>query len=51
MIFISPQVKLIEQTYTNKYAEEWRLPVLVRGKDDYGHLEFVKTVQQTVLRH
>ena len=44
--FITPQVKLMEQTYTNKYEEEWRLPVLVRGEDRFGHLEFERTVQQ-----
>ena len=46
MAFVTPEVKLLEQTYTKKYEEEWRLPVLVRGKDDFGRLEFVKTVEQ-----
>jgi len=48
MIFTTPQVKLMEQTYTNKYDEEWRLPVLVRGKDSFGHLKYVNTVEQIV---
>ena len=48
MAFVTPEVKLMEQTYTNKYEEDWRLPVLVSGKDDYGRMHFVKTVQQII---
>ena len=48
MAFVTPEVKLMEQTYTNKYEEDWRLPVLVSGKDDYGRMQFVKTVQQII---
>ena len=46
MAFVTPEVELMEQTYTNKYHQEWRLPVLVRGKDHFGRLQFVKTVEQ-----
>jgi hypothetical protein len=46
MAFVTPEVELMEQTYTNKYQEEWRFPVLVRGKDHFGRLQSVKTMQQ-----
>ena len=46
IIFTVPEMKLVEQTYTNKYDKEWRLPVLVKGEDKSGQMKYVTDIKQ-----
>ena len=46
IIFTIPEMKLVEQTYTNKYDKEWRLPVLVKGEDKSGQMKYVTDIKQ-----
>ena len=43
--FCQPSVEMVPMNYTKSIAftEDFRKPILIRGEDSYGKLQYVKT--------
>ena len=40
------QARLEPMGYANAYKDDWRKPILVKGRDKFGHLKYRPSVEE-----